>query len=302
MTSWLRTQRHAFGEALRMLREDPGATALGVMAMGVSFAATVAAAALLIALPGLPARLGAVPGLTLYLQADAAEADAAAAVERLRAHADVSEVRRIGRDAALRELGARMGLEGIDDKLPRNPLPDTVVAMLHDPSFDALERLRNEAGGWPSVELAQFDQAAAQRLDARMRLARDAGRAACGVLVLIALGAAAAATLRWLPSRLAAMRLTRMLGGTPTQVFAPALYAGAAQAVAAALVAAALLAFAALLLDAEAAAVFAANRPAAEPSLTLIQFLVIFSILYAISAATLSLALVVSAARRLVEK
>lgn len=302
MTAWLRTQRHAFGEALRLLRDDRGASALGVAAIGVSFAAAVAAAALLVALPGLPARLGAAPALTLYLHADVADADAAAVEERLRARTDVTSVRRIGRDAALRELGESMGLDGIADKLPRNPLPDTVVAVLRDPSFDTLERLRNEALSWPNVELALFDREAAQRLDARMRLARNACRAACIVMILCALGASVAATLRWLPARLAVMRLTGMLGGTPAQVFGPVFYAGATQALAGAFVAAALLGLAGVLLKADAEAVFGAQGAAAASSSEALTYCVVLSILYIAATAVLSLVLAVSGSRKRAEK
>lgn len=260
-SGWWASQQHAFGEALRILRDDPLASVLAVGTMGIGFAAAFAAIAIFLALPGLPARMGAAPAVAIYLQADATDADAAAVEARLRAHAGVEAVRRIGRDAALRELSRVMGRDGIADTLPQNPLPDTVTATLRDTDLPGLERLRTEAQGWPKVDAALFDREAAQRLDATLRLARAGSLLACAVLGLLAIGASTAATLRWLPALRPAMRLARMLGGTPGQVLGPPIYAGALQAVAAVALAAAALAIAGWSLAGQVGAVFGTAPP-----------------------------------------
>lgn len=298
MSGWLRTLRHALGEALGMLSADPIATALALCVMGVSFAAALAAIGFLIALPGLPARLGVAPVLTVYLEPDAADADAAMVETRLRAQAGVTEVRRIGRAAALHELGRSMGLDGIADALPRNPLPETVVATLRDPAFDALERLRAAALGWPKVDAALFDRDASKRLDATMRLARDVGLASCVALALLAIGALATATLRWLP----AIRSTRIPGDTPARRAAPALYAGALQALAAVVVAAVVLATAACLLAADAMAAFgwATARPGVSTRFCMVFFII--SVAYIFIGATLSAGMAISVFRMPAEK
>ncbi len=76
--------------------------------------------------------------------------------------------------SALEQLKQSNDWRDVMDGLERNPLPDAFVLSTRNISPERLEALRTELVKLPQIEHAQLDSAWAKRLDALLKLGRQA--------------------------------------------------------------------------------------------------------------------------------
>jgi cell division transport system permease protein len=222
----------ALRTTLARLARTPVATLLNMSVIGVALALPVGLYVVVVNLEGLARSLGSDPQLSVFLALDAGPADVKRIAARLQQHPTVREARYVPREDALKELRASTGLADVVDSLPGNPLPDAFVVLPRDPSPEALERLRDEARGWPKVSHVQLDAEWARRLEAGLKAALLAVWL-LATLFAFALVAVTFNTIRLqILTRREEIEVSKLIGATDSFIRRPFLYYGALQGLA----------------------------------------------------------------------
>jgi len=222
----------ALRTTLARLARTPVATLLNMSVIGVALALPVGLYVVVVNLEGLARSLGSDPQLSVFLALDAGPADVKRIAARLQQHPTVREARYVPREDALKELRASTGLADVVDSLPGNPLPDAFVVLPRDPSPEALERLRDEARGWPKVSHVQLDAEWARRLEAGLKAALLAV-SLLATLFAFALVAVTFNTIRLqILTRREEIEVSKLIGATDSFIRRPFLYYGALQGLA----------------------------------------------------------------------
>jgi len=202
-------------------------------------------------------QLSSDPQISIFLALDADGRDADAVGQKLRSDPDVGEYRFIGRAQALSDLKRSAGLSDVLDNLQHNPLPDAFVVTARGNRPQTLERLRDEAKGWPKVAHVQVDSEWARKLDAALRLGRTAV-AVLGALLAAALVAVTFNTIRLqILTRREEIEVSKLIGATNPFIRRPFLWFGALQGFAGGLLAWIIVALAVHLLNRDIAALAA---------------------------------------------
>jgi cell division transport system permease protein len=173
MRNWFYLHWRAFLHATGRLAGQPLGTLLSALVMGISLALPAGGFILLDNVASLARGVSGTPEISMFLDAGAGEAEAAAIEQRLRAEPELASFRFVSRDEALHQL-ERSGLGEVLGGLGAIPLPDAFVITLRseDPAvFEALSvRLRD----WPKVNHVQLDSGWVKRLHALLGLGRTA--------------------------------------------------------------------------------------------------------------------------------
>ncbi len=202
-------------------------------------------------------QLSSDPQISIFLALDADSRDAAAVDQKLRSDPDVGDYRFIAKAQALSELQRSAGMSEVLGNLERNPLPDAFVVTGRGNRPQTLERLREEAKGWPKVAHVQLDSEWARKLDAALRLGRTAV-AVLGVLLAAALVAVTFNTIRLqILTRREEIEVSKLIGATNPFIRRPFLWFGALQGLAGGLLAWIIVALAVHLLNRDIAALAA---------------------------------------------
>jgi cell division transport system permease protein len=216
-------------DAVKRLARSPLATLLSVVVIGVALSLPVGLYLVLTQLQEPSRRLSGDPQVSVFMAADASRAHVSDVEHRLRASAHVNRVRFIPRAEAFEELKRSTGLSDVLDNLPRNPLPDAFVATVEGNRPEWLERLRDEASGWPKVEHVQLDSEWARRLDAALRVGRTL-TLLLATLLACALIAVTFNTIRLqILTRREEIEVSGLIGATKPFIRRPFLYFGAIQ-------------------------------------------------------------------------
>jgi cell division transport system permease protein len=180
------------------------------------------------------------PELTIFLKPDAANTAAEQLAKRIRSeHADqVSGVRIISKDRALKDLRENPAWEQALKVLPNNPLPDAVVVAF-TPGEDLAARADELARvwrSWPNIDLVQLDSAWVQRLEALLRFGK-VGLLLLALSVILVVLATVFNTVRMQAlSQREEIGVARLVGATEGFVRRPFLYLGALTCTIAALI------------------------------------------------------------------
>jgi cell division transport system permease protein len=194
-------------------------------------------------------QLSSDPQISIFLALDADGRDAAGIDQRLRSDPGVGSYRFIAKAQALSDLKRSAGMSDVLDNLKQNPLPDAFVATARGNRPETLERLRDDAKGWPKVAHVQLDSEWARKLDAALRLGRTAV-AVLGVLLAAALVAVTFNTIRLqILTRREEIEVSKLIGATNAFIRRPFLWFGALQGLAGGLAAWAIVALAVHLLN-----------------------------------------------------
>jgi cell division transport system permease protein len=194
-------------------------------------------------------QLSSDPQISIFLALDADGRDAAGIDQRLRSDPGVGSYRFIAKAQALSDLKRSAGMSDVLDNLKQNPLPDAFVATARGNRPETLERLRDDAKGWPKVAHVQLDSEWARKLDAALRLGRTAV-AVLGVLLAAALVAVTFNTIRLqILTRREEIEVSKLIGSTNAFIRRPFLWFGALQGLAGGLAAWAIVALAVHLLN-----------------------------------------------------
>jgi len=255
--SWLRDHRRALRDAFTRLAASPFASLLSMLVIAIALSLPVALYLSLSQLQSFSRQLSSDPQVSIYLALDADNRDAAGVGQRLRSDPDVGDYRFIARGQALLDLKRSAGMSDVLDNLEHNPLPDAFVVTVRGNRPETLERLRDEAKGWPKVAHVQLDSEWVRKLDAALRLGRTAV-AVLGALLAAALVAVTFNTIRLqILTRREEIEVSKLIGATNPFIRRPFLWFGALQGLAGGVLAWIIVALAIYLLNRDIAALAA---------------------------------------------
>lgn len=211
-------------DSLLRLLSDPVASFLTWAVIGIALALPLSILLLLQNLQQAGANLDATGGISLFMARDLREDQLADVGGTLAARADIAEVELITPDEALAEFQASSGFADVLEGLDENPLP--AVFLVTPVQGSDVTRLQTELAAVPGVELAQFDLAWVQRLNAIVTLAT---RIAVLLALMLGLGVVLVIgnTVRLaIENRRAEIVVVKLVGGTDAYVSRPFLYTG----------------------------------------------------------------------------
>lgn len=227
LRSWLSHHRAmCFDSAWRLLR-TPIASLLTMLAIAI---ALVLPAALWLALDSarlLDAELEESATLTVYLELQVEEAQAARIDEALAAHRGVARTRLISAAEGMAEFQQALGLTDALGRLGGNPLPASIVVVPHDPAPEAVRQLADSLEAVSGVDEVRLDLAWLERL---RHLAELGSRLALALALLFGLGVLLVVgnTIRLaVESRRQEIEVVMLIGATHAFVRRPFLYSGA---------------------------------------------------------------------------
>ncbi|VFR36355.1 Cell division protein FtsX [plant metagenome] len=231
MKSWLRQHRYALSITVRRLLAQPFSSFANLLVIALALSLPLLGTTVLLSAEPVARQVSVTPELTLFMKVDAPANSARDTADRIaREHdAQISGVRVIGRDDALRTLRNTPGWEASLAVLPENPLPDAVVVTLEQ-GEDLAARADTLAAawrGWDYVDVVQLDSAWVQRLEALLRFARI-GLGLLAVSVALVVLATVFNTVRMQAlSQREEIAVARLVGATESFVRRPFLYVGA---------------------------------------------------------------------------
>lgn len=240
MKSLLRQHRYAFAVTLRRLISQPISSLTNLLVIALALSLPLLGASLLISVEPVARQVSVTPELTIFLKIDAPSSAAEQLAKRIRSEHDhqVSGVRVIPKDRALKDLRENPAWEQALKVLPSNPLPDAVVVGF-TPGEDLAARANELARAWrtwPNVDLVQLDSAWVQRLEALLRFGK-VGLILLALSVMLVVLATVFNTVRMQAlSQREEIGVARLVGATEGFVRRPFLYLGALTCTLAALI------------------------------------------------------------------
>jgi cell division transport system permease protein len=240
MKSLLRQHRYALAVTLRRLISQPISSLTNLLVIALALSLPLLGASLLVSIEPVARQVSVTPELTIFLKTDAASTAAEQLAKRIRSeHAhQVSGVRIIPKERALKDLRENPAWEQALKVLPNNPLPDAVVVAF-TPGEDLAARANELARvwrSWPNVDLVQLDSAWVQRLEALLRFGK-VGLLLLALSVMLVVLATVFNTVRMQAlSQREEIGVARLVGATEGFVRRPFLYLGALTCTLAALI------------------------------------------------------------------
>ena len=240
MKSLLRQHRYALAVTLRRLISQPISSLTNLLVIALALSLPLLGASLLVSIEPVARQVSVTPELTIFLKTDAASTAAEQLAKRIRSeHAhQVSGVRIIPKDRALKDLRENPAWEQALKVLPSNPLPDAVVVAF-TPGEDLAARADELARvwrSWPNIDLVQLDSAWVQRLEALLRFGK-VGLLLLALSVILVVLATVFNTVRMQAlSQREEIGVARLVGATEGFVRRPFLYLGALTCTIAALI------------------------------------------------------------------
>ena len=240
MKSLLRQHRYALAVTMRRLISQPISSLTNLLVIALALSLPLLGASLLVSIEPVARQVSVTPELTIFLKTDAASTAAEQLAKRIRSeHAhQVSGVRIIPKDRALKDLRENPAWEQALKVLPSNPLPDAVVVAF-TPGEDLAARADELARvwrSWPNIDLVQLDSAWVQRLEALLRFGK-VGLLLLALSVILVVLATVFNTVRMQAlSQREEIGVARLVGATEGFVRRPFLYLGALTCTIAALI------------------------------------------------------------------
>lgn len=225
--AWLQHHRLSAAQSLLKVVENPGASLLTWLVIGIALALPVG---LNVALEN-AARLGSnwdsPAQVSLFLRDGVGDERSAELARELGERQDLASVRFVSRQAALAEFTALSGFGDILASLDENPLPHLVLATpVETLEESAITGLREELGALPEVAEAVLDMDWLRRLHSILEISQRLVLLVGGMLVLgvvLILGN----TIRLaIESRRDEIVVVKLVGGSNAFVRRPFLYTG----------------------------------------------------------------------------
>jgi cell division transport system permease protein len=228
MGAWLTRHVQTFVGALGRLGQQPIATLMTMMVIGIALALPTCLHLLIINAKSVSAHWDKAVDLSVYLKIGTPERVAQSLLSRVQARRDVASVRLITADEGLKEFARDLGFAEAVKALEENPLPHTLVVTPRADNLttEHLESLAADLRELPEVELVQLDTAWVRRLQAILDALQ---RAVLAAAALLALGVVLIVgnTIRLdIYGRRAEIEITKLVGGSNGFVRRPFLYAG----------------------------------------------------------------------------
>ncbi|HEY5929216.1 MAG TPA: permease-like cell division protein FtsX [Burkholderiales bacterium] len=230
--NWLLGHYDTLRESLLRLAQQPFATLLNVLVIGIAISLPAGFYIGLNNVQTFSRQLSSDPQISVFMTMDAGAADIADVEQRLRNHPDVGRFEYVSRERALERLKRSAGLADVLADLGGNPLPDAFVLTARNNDPAVLEGLRSEAVKWSKVEHVQLDAEWARRLDAALGVGRLLV-SLLGALLAMALVAITFNTIRLqILTRRDEIEVSKLIGATNPFIRRPFLYLGTLQGLA----------------------------------------------------------------------
>jgi cell division transport system permease protein len=226
MNAWLRQHWLSFAQTASRLAENPLASLLNVMVIGVALALPLGGYLLLANLQDFSRDIATEPQISVFLAPEAGKKDAAEIQELLRRSPSVRSVQFVGRDEALASLKRRPGVAELAVTLRENPLPDALVVTLARSDSAITQNLERELKQNPKVTHVQADWAWVRRVDSALRFGRT-GVALLAALLGFGLVAVTFNTIRLqILTQAEEIEVSKLIGATDAYVRRPFFYLG----------------------------------------------------------------------------
>jgi cell division transport system permease protein len=227
--NWLLRHFDTLRESLLRLAQQPLATLLNIVVIGIAMSLPAGFYVGLDNLQTFSRQLSSDPQISVFMALDATASEVAAVEQRLRTHPEAGRIEFIPRERALERLRRSAGLNDVLTDLGRNPLPDAFVVTARNNSPATLESLRAQAAQWANVAHVQLDAEWARRLDAALGVGRLL-IGLLGALLAVALVAVTFNTIRLqILTRRDEIEVSKLIGATNPFIRRPFLYLGTLQ-------------------------------------------------------------------------
>jgi cell division transport system permease protein len=228
MIRWLERHLQTFVGSLGRLWQQPFATLLTILVIGIALALPACLHVLVQNVRAASGGWSNALDVSVYMKPSASLDDAKRARERIRQRRDVESVTLVEADAALEEFRKSSGFGEALDALEDNPLPDALIVRpaegFREPA--QIQSLTSELAKIDGVDLVQLDTAWVSRFNAILDVVRRvvllaAGLFALGILVIVG------NTIRLdIENRRDEIEVTKLVGGSDAFVRRPFLYNG----------------------------------------------------------------------------
>jgi cell division transport system permease protein len=229
MKAWLERHLQTLVGSLGRLWQQPFATLLTIMVIGIALALPACLHVLVQNVRAASGGWSNALDVSVYMKPSTSLEQAKQARKRIGQRRDVESVTLVEADAALVEFRRNSGFGDALDALKENPLPHALVvrpaAEFREPG--QVETLTSELGKIDGVDLVQLDTAWVSRFNAILDVVRRvvllaAGLFALGILVIVG------NTIRLdIENRRDEIEVTKLVGGSDAFVRRPFLYNGA---------------------------------------------------------------------------
>ncbi len=228
MNAWLSRHLQTLVGTLGRLMQQPMATLLTVLVMGIALALPACLNVLVRNAQAASGSWAQALDVSVYLKSSVNVDEASRLAEKLKQRGDIRTVRVIKADDALKEFREHSGFGDALEALSDNPLPNTLVVTPADSSAspEALSALSAELGKLAEVDVVQLDTDWVQRYLAMLDTVR---RLVSMVAVLLAIGVVVIVgnTIRLdIQNRRDEIEVTKLVGGSDAFVRRPFLYCG----------------------------------------------------------------------------
>jgi len=229
MMNFFSQHRAAITLTVNRLLSTPLATLLTVLVIGIALSLPLGLYLVVNNLDQIAANSQGQPEISLFLKDNASKSIQRDIETKLKERKEIKDFRFVSRDTALKELSQNMGLADTAAILGKNPLPDAFILTTNNLDPDRLDQLRQELQALPGVQTAKLDSEWARRLNAILKLGKQA------VWLLAALLGFALAAVGFNTIRLQILGLrdeievSRLLGATDSFIRRPYLYLGMLQ-------------------------------------------------------------------------
>lgn len=223
---WLQHHRLSAADSLRRVLENPGASLMTWLVIGIALALPMGLSLALDNAREVSGSWDSPAQISVFLQENVEAQQAAEFADDLAAMPAVAEARLVTREAALIEFSSLSGFGDILETLDENPLPHLVLVTPARTDAAGPATLQQELAARPEVAQAVMDMAWLQRLNSLMELGKRLVWALAGLLVLgvvLILGN----TIRLaIESRREEIVVVKLVGGSNAFVRRPFLYTG----------------------------------------------------------------------------
>jgi cell division transport system permease protein len=227
MNIWLIHHGRALRMALRRLIAAPLTMLLSLLAIGIALALPAGGQMLLNSVQQLVGSTSATPQISIFMETDAGRGTANELGVRLKKHPSVKQQRLLPREDTLQRMKANASLREVIDVLPDNPFPDAFIVIAIDDQPATLDSLVEEFRQWPKVAHVQLDSAWARRLEALLRLGRNAVILLGGLLATGLIAITFNIIRMQVLTHRAEIEVSQLLGATNGFIRRPFLYFGA---------------------------------------------------------------------------
>ena len=227
MNIWLIHHGRALRMALRRLIAAPLTMLLSLLAIGIALALPAGGQMLLNSVQQLVGNTSATPQISVFMETDAGRGTANELGIRLKKHLSVKQQRFLPREDTLQRMKANTSLREVIDVLPDNPFPDAFIVIAIDDQPATLDLLVEEFRQWPKVAHVQLDSAWARRLEALLRLGRNAVILLGGLLATGLIAITFNIIRMQVLTHRAEIEVSQLLGATNGFIRRPFLYFGA---------------------------------------------------------------------------